>query len=318
MPHDDVFAGVVRDHRAFLADATLHAAFELGVFEALTEPLTSAELAARLGVGARRLSRALDALVLEGVLGRDACGHVFVRRRPSRPSVPPAAGWGPLADCIRRDRPLPPPDETSHHQHLASVATAAAADLLAHELRGAERLLDLGGGSGGYTRALLDSRPSTTATLVDRPPVITLARAALADLADRVELLAADLFDPPPAGSWDTALLANVLHLHPPEACQTLVCQAAAALSPGGMLVVKDVALASDRSGPALGVWFALNMALYTEAGDVHPTECIEAWLEACGLAEVATRRAGEGQTVVVSGRAPPDDGPTARAASTS
>jgi hypothetical protein len=42
----------------------------------------------------------------------------------------------------------------------------------------------------------------------------------------------------------------------------------------GKIVVVKDL----DRRTPA-GVWFSLNMALFTERGEVHPVEKILGWL---------------------------------------
>ena len=66
-------------------------------------------------------------------------------------------------------------------------------------------------------------------------------------------------------------LLCNVLHLYGADDCARLCARA---LEAGRVVVVKDL----DRRTPA-GVWFALNMVLYTDAGDVHDASQIAAWL---------------------------------------
>lgn len=74
-----------------------------------------------------------------------------------------------------------------------------------------------------------------------------------------------------------------MLHLHGEAESARLIARAAAVV-PGGEVVVKDLLIAPDRSGPAVGVYFALNMALFTTAGDVYDEGQIGAWLAAAGL----------------------------------
>jgi hypothetical protein len=53
-------------------------------------------------------------------------------------------------------------------------------------------------------------------------------------------------------------------------------------LRPGGTIVIKDL-----RSDTEEGVLFALNMALFTEEGDVHPPELLEKWVREAGFADL-------------------------------
>ena len=85
--------------------------------------------------------------------------------------------------------------------------------------------------------------------------------------------------------STGVVLLANVLHLLGEAECRAILRKAAAALRPGGLLVVKDLKIDPDRSGPPEGILFALNMALFTLEGDVHDPEAIAGWLREAGLA---------------------------------
>jgi hypothetical protein len=262
----DVFA-LTPETRAFFAAAAWRAAEELRLFAALrdsaeargsVEARDSVEaLAARLGVRPRRLRALIGALACEGLLAPDA----------SPPHVPvPDDGWGRLAEVIRSDRPLDAKKhERSFHEHLAQVGEAPARELAARLMEWAEppTLLDLGGGLGTYARAFVERGGS--AVVIDCPDVIAHAAPAA-----RLEWVAGDIFEIERAG-FGVVLLCNVLHLYGAEECARLCARAARM---GRVVVVKDL----DRRTPA-GSWFALNMALYTESGDVHDPAQILEWL---------------------------------------
>ena len=250
----------------FLRDAAIAAAHELGV------------LVERPANPTHRM-RALLAVI-------DALG---VTPETPRPSVP-AEGWGRLAEVIRTDTPLPidPTHEHGYQRHLLAASAPAARELVARLPawlgRTPRSLIDLGGGAGAYTAAFLDAYPEATATLVDVPAVAELARAELARFGDRIRIIAGDareVIARDMAASKsiardgiahdDVALLANVLHLHGPEACAELCTAAARA---GELVVVKDLDPATLQ-----GKLFALGMTVYTEAGAVYSAAEIGAWL---------------------------------------
>ncbi len=268
--------------RGFYAAAACAAAHELGLFARLAAPRTAAELAAALEVAPRRLGALLDALCLEGVLRR--VGPAFARGAvPPAPALP-RDGWGRLAEVLRADRPLPAGPLDGFHEHLATAGAAAARELAALLADRSGPLLDLGGGAGAYTVAWLEARPHDRALLVDRAEVCALAAPRLAGFGAHAATRAGDLFACDLGAGHGVTLLANVLHLYPADAGRALVARAAAAVAPGGAVAVVDLAIAPDRSGPPAGVYFALNMALYTEAGTVHDAGTIASWLADAGL----------------------------------
>jgi ubiquinone/menaquinone biosynthesis C-methylase UbiE len=129
----------------------------------------------------------------------------------------------------------------------------AAAVVNAYDFAGLRRLVDVGAGSGLLTRAALERVPTLTATLVDRPAAVSLAREQLtaAGLADRCTFVAADFFEAVPAGG-DGYLLSRVLHdWDDTDAARILrVCRAA--MPPSGRLIVVDAVLpARARDLPA-------------------------------------------------------------------
>src|SRR5258707_379699 len=80
------------------------------------------------------------------------------------------------------------------------VAPALAKNL---PLPGARKLLDVGGGTGLYSIALLRVNPTLRAVIWDRPEVLKVARemAETHGVVDRIDFTPGDMFaDPVPAG----------------------------------------------------------------------------------------------------------------------
>jgi hypothetical protein len=229
---------------------------------------------------------------------------------PPMPAAMPRHGWGRLAEILTRDRPLPSDDEQEldrFHTYLRAAGAASARALMAEltRLPSAQRgLVDLGGGAGAYTEAFVAALPGAPATLVDRAPVIALART---HLSGRASLVTGDLLDaatPIPEGHG-IALLANVLHLYGAPDCRRLLARAVASVVPAeGWVVVQDLYVAPDRTGPLASLLFALNMAVYTNEGDVHEEARIVEWLAAAGLVDLQCARRGDDE-IVVRGRRP-------------
>lgn len=274
--------------------AAIAAAYDLGVVAALATPRTIDDLVVAIGIehGVHRVRALSAALVHAGVLARDG-DQLRLAAVPVRPEVV-REGWGRLAEVIRTNRPLPLlPDPRGYHEHLlrAGRETALA---LAPLLAGAS-LLDLGGGAGTYTAAYLETHSLATATLVEMPAILSLAREHLASLGERVQFVEGDARTAAIGGDHGTALLANVLHLHDEATCAALCATAARGVAPGGEVCVLDL----DAAKPE-GVWFALNMALYTDGGGVYPTAVIGDWLVAAGLVDLAVHRLAVAPEVVV------------------
>lgn len=116
----------------------------------------------------------------------------------------------------------------------------------------ARRILDVGGSSGVYARALVDRRPGTVASVFERSPVDVAARTLLADRGyqGRIEVVTGDMFtDPLPAG-FDLHLYSHVLHDWDAERVADLLAASYAALPPGGWWVDHDTHVDADKRGP--------------------------------------------------------------------
>lgn len=153
------------------------------------------------------------------------------------------------------------------------------------DLSQARCLLDIGGGTGVYAIACLQRYPQLRAIVFDRPAVLKVAAefAQQYGVADRLQGVAGDMFaDPLPAGC-DAMLLSNILHDWDVPDCRRLVAKSAAALPAGGRLLIHDVFLNDDQSGPLYAALFSVALMLITEGRNYSGAE-YRAWLTEAGL----------------------------------
>src|SRR5205085_2647561 len=100
---------------------------------------------------------------------------------------------------------------------------------------------------------------------------------------DRLELVAGDMFvDPVPTGA-DAILLSNVLHDWDVAENRRLIDRCAAALNPGGRLLVHDVFLNDELDGPLPIALYSASLFSFTE-GRAYSAAEYRAWLAESGL----------------------------------
>ncbi|MCA3594698.1 MAG: methyltransferase [Methylobacterium sp.] len=103
-------------------------------------------------------------------------------------------------------------------------------------------MLDIGGGTGGFIRAVAAAAPDLGFQLFDLPPVCELAgeRFAEAGITDRVTRIPGNArLGPMPRGA-DLATLIRVLHDHDDGDALAILKGAFAALPPGGTLLIAE------------------------------------------------------------------------------
>ena len=135
-------------------------------------------------------------------------------------------------------------------------------------------LLDVGGGSGIYSSALVAHHPQLRATVLEQPPVDAITRAEIArhGLEEKVDVLTADMF----ANDWpqsEIILLSNVLHDWDFPEVRQLLEKAANALVPGGLLVIHDAFIRDDKSGPVAVAEYSALLMNITQGKCYSPAE---------------------------------------------
>jgi tRNA (cmo5U34)-methyltransferase len=126
---------------------------------------------------------------------------------------------------------------------------ATGVELLAALAPPAAHVLDLGGGTGALSEAVLAGLPDARVTVLDvDPAMLREARRRLARFADRVEFREASFLDPLPAADAVMASLA-LHHVHDLGAKTDLYRAIHTALAPGGVFLNLDAAI---TQGPRL------------------------------------------------------------------
>lgn len=160
-------------------------------------------------------------------------------------------------------------------------------------MKGAGRVMDVGGGSGVFLSEFLRRHPKASGILFDLPEVMPSARARLAQagLEARVTLSGGDFRnDPLPEGA-DTISLVRVLYDHDDRTVRALLARVFEALPPGGRLVVSEPMSGGDKPERAGDVYFAFyTMAMGT--GRVRSAARIAEMCREAGFEGVKTPRA--------------------------
>jgi SAM-dependent methyltransferase len=265
----------------------------------LTTALRALGLLVRDGQGRLALSDLARAHLVPGA-AHDITGYVGLaadgpgvremveRLRSNRPAGKTAERPG-TAFIYREGVESAMEDEAAARQLTLALAGRArcVAPVLAERLPldRAARLLDAGGGTGLYSVAWLQRHPRLRAAVWDRPEVLKVARelAEAHGVADRLECLPGDLFKGPVPAGCDVVLLSNVLHDWDVPECRALVRRLAAALPPGGRLLVHDVFLDDDLGGPPPVALYSAALFTLTE-GRAYSAAEYRGWLTEAGL----------------------------------
>jgi len=129
---------------------------------------------------------------------------------------------------------------------------ATGVDLLAALAPADGHVLDLGGGTGALSSAVLDGLPGVHVTVLDvDTDMLGEARRRLAPFADRVAFQEGSFLDPLPAADAAIASLA-LHHVHDLETKTALYRAIRDTLSPGGVLLNLDAAVTEDARLNAL------------------------------------------------------------------
>lgn len=137
------------------------------------------------------------------------------------------------------------------------------------------RILDVGGGSGVYTAALIHRFPKLRGLVLEAEPVDQIARESLTSwgFQDRVEVVAGDMFQDKWPSECDAILLSNVLHDWDLPEISVLLQKAAAALPSGGSLVIHEAFLNEEKTGSLPVAAYSILLATITQGRCYAPSE---------------------------------------------
>jgi ubiquinone/menaquinone biosynthesis C-methylase UbiE len=302
---------------AFAQTAMLMAAVRLHILTYLaSDPLTAASLAAlvktepgpiiklleglrTLGLVEResdlyRLTPIADRFLVEGkssYLGGDTLAmedyipawlqldRTLLSGQPYRDLGDPATAEAFFAPRVRDLFPLVYPIATRLVEALNLVERSAPL-----------QILDVGAGSAAWSAAFAQAYSQAQVTAIDLPAVVVQGCRQVAELglSDRYRWLEANFLEVSlPSAAYDLVLATHVCRFIGEERSRVLFNKLFQSLRSDGTLVVADVLLSDDRSGPAFAVTLNLSMLVNTRHGHIFTFQDFNTWLNDSGFQEV-------------------------------
>jgi hypothetical protein len=301
---------------SFWVTRAVYAAARLAIPDQLASgPKTPAELAELVGAHPRSLYRLLRALASIGIFEECEQGRFQSTALSDtlRTDIPGSLSsmvllefgdshhraWGELIHSLRTGEPAfdeamgttvwqyfadNPKIAMTLDQAMTGLTTMVVADVLdIYDFTPFNRIVDVGGGAGGFLDAILATRPEATGIVFDLPYVVDNVRTSSAATATgkRYELVGGSFFDQVPSGG-DLYLLKWVLHDWDDDASVAILKNCRAAIAEQGTLVIVDTVIPPGNM-PAAGKLIDLNMMVLS-GGQERTAEEFDVLLTSAGF----------------------------------
>lgn len=297
--HNDLMAIAhsYRPSRLFLT------AVELDIFRSIgSKRLTAGEVAARTGTDAGAISILLEALAALHLLEKrnDTYGNTAPLREDSSSDLTAyfrhqSSSWDRWSSLTRIVRDGFPGNRTFSREESMRLAeamrlggkeVAERLDLML-DFSGIRDICDMGCGPGTVCLELMRKHPRLKALLIDHDvEALHIAKgdATAGNIHDRIEIKRQDLLEVVIEKKFDMIIMSLVLCLLSREDAARLLKKAAAALRPGGTLILGET-LRGDPSGNALNAaLFAVHLLVMGSRGGLFSLDEIVKLLRDSGL----------------------------------
>lgn len=307
----------------FVHSQVLLACVRLGLLQAVFErPQSLAELAQRSRMDTDALERLLaSAVALElldergadryglGPLGAPLVAHEGLRamvehnallyedmrdplellRTPEQAAM--HAYWPYAAQDQQVRQARQSAEQVARYSHLmASSQRFLIEELLAsYPFDQHRRVLDVGGGQGGWVSELARHAPQLEIALFDLPPVAALAREKIAQagLAERITVHGGSFKDDALPRGADLVTLLRVAHDHSDSVVQQLLAAIHAALEPGGSLLLAEPMAQAEGRPAAADAYYHFYLRAMGE-GRLRSVARLQALMAEAGFERIA------------------------------
>jgi hypothetical protein len=304
----------------FFGSKTLLSAIELGLFTALAkEPLSAAELTARLKLHSRSARDFFDALVALGMLDREgdlyrntAATDMFLDSSKlsylggllemANERLYPF--WGSLTEGLRTGLPqnemktggaglfeaiYGDPQRLRLFLGAMTGLSMGASQAIAQKFpwKNYQTVVDVGGAQGGLLVQLCLAHSHLSGTNFDLAVVgpVFEEYAAANGLKERLRFQTGDFFNEP-LPSADVITMGHILHDWNLDEKRMLLGKAYQALPEGGALIVFEALIDDERRQNAFGLLMSLNMLIETPGGFDYTGKDCSAWMREAGFRE--------------------------------
>ena len=310
---------------SFQQSRILLTAIELDLFSLLDKKvLSSSNVAEKIKTDARATDRLMNALVALGFL-RKVHGKFYNAENASQYLVkgkPEFMGglfhslglwqtWSTLTDAVKKGTSVaerkPSPSGIEWQEafiaamHYRGVKEAKILAMML-DLSRAKRMLDVGGGSGTFAMEFVKQNSQMTATVFDLPDIIPITKKYVEqeNLTHKVNFLSGDYLEDDFGKGYDLIFLSAIVHINSYDENTQLIEKCYNALNSGGQIIIKDWVMNDDRTEPAGGAFFALNMLVGTRSGDTYTEKEMREWLATSGIQKIERKNTSYGFSLII------------------
>jgi len=292
----------------------IETALRFGVFDTLNKsPQSAAALAKKARVSERGMTLILNALVGIQLLARKGERYLLTPESTAFlvSTNAPYYGtffhhtteqlipkWMQLNKVVRTGKPAMSVNaETDGAKFFAEfveslfplsfgAATALGEHLQVAKAKSRVNVLDIAAGSGVWGIALAKQSRHVHMTAVDWPLVLKTTQrvAERHKLGKWLTQIPGDLMKVNYGTGHHIATLGHILHSEGQEHSRRLLKKVYNALAPGGTIAIMEFVVNDDRTGPPMGLLFAVNMLVNTKAGDTFSFKEMSGWLREAGF----------------------------------
>lgn len=312
---------------SFQQSRILLTAIELGIFSALDKHmLTSKEVAEKLHINERAADRLMNALVAIGLL-KKIHGKFYNTESASQYLVEGKTNfignlyhvnelwksWTTLTEAVRKGTSVyKRKDENLEwtNSFIAAMHYRAQkeAKIVAYmlDLKNVKTMLDIGGGSGAFSMKFVELNPEIKAVIFDLPDVIQLTKKYIDDFKykNQISFIEGNYLTDNFGSNYDMIFLSAIVHINSYDENKFLIKKCVDSLNPDGQVVIKDWIMNEDRTKPAAGAIFALNMLVRTKNGDTYTEDEMKDWLQSAGISKIDRKDTSFGFSLLIGHKA--------------
>ena len=190
-----------------------------------------------------------------------------------------------------------------HSFHLGTLTTGRTL-LAEYDFSLSRRLIDVAGGTGGVAIAIAQACPHLRATVVDLPTVTPVTQRLVleAGMADRVEVVAADVVNGTLEGSYDVAVLCSFIPVISRDDAQRALKNVSQVMEPGGTIYITDNGTLDDsRLSPLMAVRQSLWWINVFDEGLAKTEQERREWLAVAGFEDIERKTFPDGRSIMVA-----------------
>lgn len=310
---------------SFQQSRILLSAIELGLFTVLDKHmLHSKEVAQKINADERATDRLMNALVALGFLrkvnGRfynaESASQYLVKGKPEFMgglfhSIGLWSTWGSLTESVKAGTSDAEHKPSSggidwlesfigamHHRGVKEAKIIA----MMLDLSNAKRMLDVGGGSGVFAMEFIKKISNMNAVVFDLPDVIPITGRYVAEekMTEKISFISGNYLADDFGDGYDLILLSAIVHINSLEENNLLIKKCYNSLNSGGQIVIRDWVMNEDRTEPAGGAYFALNMLVGTERGDTYTESEMRSWFTNAGIKKIERKDTSFGSSLMI------------------